>query len=342
MTAFGSNAVNRVATDRELQHALVSEAARAPSVHNVQPARWRFEPNGGVRLFRATRRVLPTADPSGHDVRLSLGAAWEGLSIALSRCGLALTEPEPLSANAGPDLAPIVHARLVASHNGEDRLATWVEKRRSYRGTFQRTSPEVLERLEAFRADDVSFTDPSASLAPFAAMYDHANYAFLTNPAYQDELYQWLRLERSHRDWGRDGINADCLALSASERWVASVAFRPRVFRRLVHVGIGRMLVSEAAQIRSAAALLLFVPERSLSEFAVGRRFYRLWLELTALGLSLAPMSALADSPESAAALSEMHGIPASRRLANVFRVGTPPPRGVARSPRLPVGELLV
>ncbi len=341
MTAFASIAVTRVAADRELQRALVSEAARAPSVHNVQPARWRFEPNGLVRLFRAPRRVLPAADPSGHDVRLSLGATWEGLSIALSRRGLALTEPEPFSANAGLDLAPVAHARVVAAHDGEDPLANWVEKRRSYRGPFQRTAPEVLERLQAFRADDVRLSDPSVSLAPFAAMYDSANYTFLADPAYHDELYQWLRLKRSHRDWARDGINADCLALSAPERWVASVAFRPRVFRRLVHLRVGRTLVSEAAQIRSAAALLLFVPERSLSDFTVGRRFYRLWLELTALGLSLAPMSALADSPGSAAVLSDMHRVPASRRLVNVFRLGTPP-AGVARSPRLPVDELLV
>jgi len=53
-------------------------------------------------------------------------------------------------------------------------------------------------------------------------------------------------------------------------------------------------------------------------------------------------MSALADSPSTRDWLCREHGVPESRRLANVFRVGGVPPGGAARSPRLPVDELLV
>ena len=50
------------------QRAVVAEASRAPSVHNVQPARWRFV-DDSVVLFRAIDRALPVADPTGHAPR---------------------------------------------------------------------------------------------------------------------------------------------------------------------------------------------------------------------------------------------------------------------------------
>ena len=58
--------------------ALVDEGRRAPSVHNIQPARWAALEPGVLALRADPARTLPIADPSGHDVRVSLGAAWEG------------------------------------------------------------------------------------------------------------------------------------------------------------------------------------------------------------------------------------------------------------------------
>ena len=73
--------------DADLARELVSEAALAPSVHNVQPARWTTAPGDVLVLLRAVDRALPAADPSGHDVRISLGAALEGASLAASGRG---------------------------------------------------------------------------------------------------------------------------------------------------------------------------------------------------------------------------------------------------------------
>ena len=92
-------------------------------------------------------------------------------------------------------------------------------------------------------------------------------------------------------------------------------------------------MISEAAQIRSASALLLFTPRRDLGDFDMGRLFYRRSLEIAALGAGMVPMSALADSPAARERLGREHGIPADRRLANVLRVGGVPPGGAARSP---------
>jgi nitroreductase len=328
--------------DRATQRALVAEAARAPTVHNVQPARWRFGADGRVVLYRAVDRVLPVADPTGHDVRVSLGAAWEGMSIALSRRGLGLAERE-LAGNAEEADGRIAAASAwLVEGAAPDPLADFVEARRSYRGKFLPLSAEVLRRLTTIGGGDVRWMTDAARLPELARLYDEAGWSFVREPAYHAELYRWMRLSPAHPDWARDGLNAECMALSGVERAAASVLLRPRVFGALKRLGAARAVISEAAQIRSASAILLFTPRRDVGDFDVGRLFYRLWLQVASLGAGMVPMSALADSASARERLGREHGIPADRRLANVLRVGGVPPGAAARSPRLPVDELLV
>lgn len=327
----------------DTQRALVREAGRAPSVHNIQPARWRFESSGDVLLFRAVDRRLPIADPAGHDVALSLGAAFEGMSLALSRIGYTLGAPiEELRAQA-VRCTPVVRAH-VSRGGGVDLLAPFVDARRTYRGRFAPLPKTGANRamLEALAAPDVRIVMEPADLAAIAAMHDDATWRFESQPRYHAELWSWLRLSRRDPRYRRDGLTADCLGLSALEREAARILLRPASFVLLARLGLARHLVAESAQVRSAAALLLFTPRATDTPFVAGRRLYRLWLEITATGLSAAPMSASADDPATRDELTRRYGIPSSHRLANVLRIGPPPSAGVPKSPRLPVTELLV
>ncbi|HEX8272649.1 MAG TPA: hypothetical protein VF615_08345 [Longimicrobiaceae bacterium] len=326
----------------DVQRALVEEAGRAPTVHNVQPARWRFGADGTVTLLRAAGRELPVADPTGHDLRVSLGAAWEGMSLALSRHGLALSAPTLFDvAPVAGGLAPVAEGHI-AEGAAEDPLAAQVEARRSFRGRFDPVPADVLRRLETVGGDDARYVTEPAAIRAAAGLYDDAAWGFVGRPEYHAELHRWMRLSPRHPDWGRDGLNAECMALSGVERAAASVLLRPRVFGVLKRFGLAKPVISEAAQTRSASALLLFTPARDASDFDVGRRFYRLWLEVAALGLAMVPMSALSDSPEARERICREHGVPTDRRLANVLRVGRVPAGGAARSPRLPAEEVLV
>lgn len=331
---------------RAEQLELVRFAARAPSVHNVQPARWRFRAGGEVQLYRVLERALPVADPSGRDVRQSLGAAFEGLALALSLRGLALGPPAfvvPGSADAPAGLEPVATAR-VTSGGAADPLAGFVERRRAFRGRFEPASEAELAALRAHFADaaDVCLVEGAPALAALARRHDRASHGFLARPDYGREFHRWCRYTRAHPDYGRDGLNGECLALSAPERAAASVLMRPGVFALLERIGLGRVLVSEAAPIRSAAAVLLFCPRRGLDPFEVGRRFHRLWLELTALGLHACPLSALADEESEGAALAREHGLDSGHVLVNALRVGPVRHARVPESPRLPPHECLL
>ena len=342
-----SNAGERIAAIApELQRALVEEASLAPSVHNVQPARWRFGDDGWLACFHDRERSLPHGDPTGRDIRVSIGAAVEGMAIAAGRNGYALEvhhwgdDPERVRL-PGP-LAPPAGMRVVAalrlSAGGTiDPLAAAVPVRHSWRGPFER----ARERAPRVASEDLIVIDETHGDL-VARIHDAATWHFERQPAYHAELWKWLRLSPRHRNWSRDGLNADALALSRVERTAASLLLRPRVFALLGRLGVARFLVSESAVVRSAAAFLVFAPPAALDDWTVGRRFYRAWLEATAAGLSLAPMSALADWEVARAKIVELATVPADRRVVNVFRTGRAPASRELRRARIPAAEMLV
>lgn len=61
-------------------------AVRAPSVHNVQPWRWRIA-HRSVHLYLDPARALPSTDPDTRDLVLSCGAALHHLSVAFAALG---------------------------------------------------------------------------------------------------------------------------------------------------------------------------------------------------------------------------------------------------------------
>jgi len=327
------------------QHALAAEAARAPSVHNVQPARWRFLGGDGLALFRARERAIPVADPGGHDLWASLGAAWEGMRIALSRQALTLDTPvltgdglSALDAAAGCD--PVARATFVSGAT-LDADADFVTTRRAWRGTFARPPGDFARRIGTLPSDDVVVLTDQRLIGEIAGWHDDATVGFLRQRAQFEELRSWLRLTPRDPRWHRDGLTADALALGAAERRAARLVMRWPVLRVLRSVGLDRMFASEAAQVRSAAALIAYAPDASLTSFEAGRRFYRLWLALERAGLAACPMSAVCDDPATRARVTDAFGLPAERRLRFLLRTGVAQ-RMPAASPRLPAGELLV
>jgi hypothetical protein len=321
----------------EVIHDVVTLASRAPSVHNIQPARWRFH-DDSLTLFKDIGRCLPVADPTGHDVDMSLGAAFEGMCLALSQVNLALNDiayaPDEYAAHCAPVLRATMREGVT-----EDPLATHVVQRRSFRGTFAPVSDRDVEMIRTVEADDAIVVGDRPSVGVIARAHDLAAWRFESNPAYHEELWAWLRLS-SRASF--DGLTADCLALSDVERVAARALLAPAVFRQLSRAGIARKLISEAAQVNSASALVVFAPPRGATAFDAGRRFYRLWLELTAFGFFAVPMSASADDPETNAAIARLVDVPGERRIANVLRVGRTGDAVPAVSPRIPASDLLV
>lgn len=324
---------------------LIAFAGRAPSAHNCQPARFRFHEDGTVTVFEDLRRRLPVADPEGRDSLIGVGAAVEGLSLALGDAGLSLdpivTEPRT-QAGAEGMLRPAFRG-TICEGGRSDALARFVMTRHTYRARFGPVpAPELGALRDELPADSVVWIDQANDIRDVAVLQDRCSHEFMSRPDYQEEVYHWTRFSPRDRRWERDGLTSDCLALPRWQWRIAGALFQPAVFRLLDRAGIAGSLISERSQTRSASAVVILHRPRDEQPIETGRLFYRLWLAISAGGLAACPMSALGDSPRGAAALRDRFGIPDDRAVVNVFRVGRARPGEVHISRRLPAAELLV
>lgn len=328
--------------DRALLEELLAEARLAPSVHNIQPTRWRLVNEDTLLLLEDITRRLPAADPSGHDVRLSHGAAIEGLSLALGRRGLRIAEVEPVGEPvASGGLQPV--ARIALAAGGQpDGLADFVSARASWRGGFRPFDQAGEAALYMFSAmaGDVQLVRGTDSIDAIARLADEAGFHFLCDDAHRAELLYWMRLSRSDPSYERDGLSAEAMAMPGVVAFGTSFVLGP-LFPLLRRLGLAATLASERGKFANSAVALFHRPEGE-DLLATGRAFYRAWLMMTAQGLAACPVSVLADWPVSNALLVERNSLPAGRRLVSVFRIGLTPSRPDRWRARLPVSELIV
>lgn len=321
----------------------VALAARAPSAHNVQPARWRLR-GERLELWEEPARWLAAGDPSGRDASIGLGMAWEGLHLAAGADGWTLGEPQYDVATYPPGASPRrrASARLEAG-GAADPLAAFVAARHCCRQVFPAASADQRQRIEDVFAThaDIALPAPADALGGFAAAHQRASIELLRDRAVGAELYSWLRLSPRHPDAARDGLDAACLGLGPLEALGGRVMMRPTIAALLARIGLGGLLVDEAAKTRSAAAIAVLAVPPGVDDFEAGRRWYRFWLALAGARFAAVPMSALVDTAAGREALASLQPLPAGWRGINVMRIG-PAPAALPASARLPAGELLV
>lgn len=315
---------------------LVADASASPSVHNVQPARWRIEGDTLV-LFEDLSRRLAVGDPTGNDAGLSLGAAAEGLVIAATAYGLRTN----LMRSEGQDGLLRQVARLSFSEGaGRDPLVDVLSCRASWRSGFEAPSDADRKAAAEIAAPDCLIVSGPDDITSLAAQFDRSSYLFIRDNGFRAELRGWMRLKRKHPNWQRDGLNADAMKLSAIEAFGASAVLGV-LFRPLAAMGLARPLLAEAKAFENAAGLALFHRPVGEDPFDSGRRFHRLWLEIDAAGFGANVLAAMADDKPTAKQIAERYGIAPGHRLVSAFRFGRRDGEGFAPA-RLPIEELLV
>jgi hypothetical protein len=316
---------------------LVAEAALAPSVHNVQPARWRQEGDAAL-LFEDPSMRLPAGDPQGWDAGMSLGAACEGMALAASAAGLA-TRVEPVEGTYGQLR---LCARITfAPGAAPDPLAAHVAARRSWRGAFAPATAADRAAAAALAARDAAVIADASVIAEVAHLSDAASHGFLRQPEFRAELLSWMRLSPAHPRWGVDGLNAAAMALGPLER-LAAGAVLGTAFRLLDTLGLAAPLLADRVKTQGAAAILILHRPEVETAFDCGRAFYRAWLGIEAAGFGAAVMAALSDDARAAARLWTMTGLPDRCRIVTAFRIGRRPAHTPVPRARRAVEELLV
>lgn len=299
---------------------VVAEANQAPSVHNAQPARWRLRKDV-IEIGADLRLTLPQADPDGHAIGLSCGAAVEATVLACKARGLIVHVVDHWADNdrhtwRGHRLA----AQIYLSEDGApDGLYDQLPLRFTWRGPFVTGPP----RLFGWSRTDTTLVLDAPTRTWLAECNDLASHAILNRAPFRRELLSWMRLDPAHPRWGADGLSAAALQMPRDVARKLRFGFGP-AWSLLRMFGATKQMIAEKDVTLTAPVIAAFHVPRETTDTQAGRAYLRLWLEATRLGFAGWPMAALTDYAPVRDDITRRLNITSDRRLVQLIRFGKP------------------
>lgn len=325
------------AFDRPLFQAVVDVACRAPSIHNTQP--WLWEAGAQNLDLRADRsRQLSVADPDGHSLLISCGAALALTELALRADGWRVTTrrlPDP----ADPDLlARFSDPQRVDPTVEDEQAVAAALRRRSDRRPFASDSlaEETVEVLRAAAAGDgvyVHFPIRDDEKLNLAVAVSWADRVERDDVAYIAEMQRWIH---------DDEVHTDGVPLTAVPRIEPGHPRHTDVPLRDFEIGLsGRALIAQDVDEHPLIAVVLSGSDSPLEQLQAGEAMMRLMIRAELLGIATCSLSQAVDLlafRSRVQALMDWQGYPQMMlRLGTPIGWGDPP----VRTPRRPVASVL-
>lgn len=317
----------------------LSVAVRAPSIHNTQPWVWRLQ--AGELTLRADRsRQLAVADPDGHSLLLSCGAAMHLTELALRAAGWQV-ETAVLPDPADPDVLARFRATGRGTSGGPlgDEVAAAM-RRRSDRRPFaaQELSADVVEAVQAAAAGPgarVDFPKREDERIDLAVAVSWADRVQRDDEAYKAEMNRWLRDPDVHALV--DGVPADAIPhVPADSPRHTDVPLRD------FEMGItGQQLIERDVDERPLIAVVLTDFDRPGDHLEAGRAMMRLMIAAELNGVSSCPLSQAVDFAEFRSRVQRVMGWVGYPQM--MLRLGYPAAStaDLVRTPRRPVADVL-
>ncbi len=265
---------------------IVELACRAPSVHNTQPWLWRAE-GTRVRLYADRRRQLRHADPDARTLVLSCGAALHHAQVAAAGLGWQATVercPDP----DDPDLLATLHLDPVRVVPAAEALLEALQSRSTDRRRFT-SWPLPVERLErlAARASEwgalvIPVVDPARRVRvdPIIRRADEIQRG---DREYVAEAAPWVGAQ------GPEGIPASSIPEPNPHR--------PAMPSRYQQGALADPRGEPTEFVDGLVALATLEDDRP-SWLRAGETLSALWLATVQQGLSLLPLSQVAEVPQ--------------------------------------------
>jgi nitroreductase len=296
---------------------LVRLAILAANAYNTQPWKFRLEDQKAGILPDFTRQTA-VVDPDGHHIFVSLGCATENLVIA----GKALGRVSEVAIGAGKK--PQIEISWSPAPPVWQAPYQAIPLRQSTRSIYNGQSISSAEKgmlAAAAQEADVSvlfFTEP-ADREAIPEFMIQGNSAQMDDPAFVQELADWIRFSPASAIETGDGLFAACSGNPVLPDWIGPTLFGV-VFRKAAENDKYR------DQIRSSAGIAVFVGDRADPEhwIRVGRSLQRFALQATALGIRNAHVNQPIEVPSVRPEFARWLGMP-DLRPDLVIRFGRAP-----------------
>lgn len=302
--------------------ALEPDFWRAPSAHNTQPWLLRYG-YSAAEIGWDPECALPAGDPTGRDLRLSLGAFAETCLIVCADAGLAVGF-RPAFDESARRIGYLVPA---AVRYATEFTTADVRRRTSGRVTYQpgHLDGRILARLNDIAGDGRVRQLPCRQLS---SLLRAADLHMFGTPSVARELRRWLRLTPRDPRYEQDGLAYQALGMSRPEALaLATVLARP-VYPALRRIGLPQLLAAASRGLLDydGDVLVLVGPPEcdQAGQVEMGRVLMRHWLTLAALGYVTHPLSQIIDFAGTRWRLAQSLGIDDPGRLLNLARIGHP------------------
>lgn len=199
---------------RESIDFLVATAARAPSVHNIQPWTFAYTADGTLELRIDPDRNLPIADPNARELVVSCGAALLNLRLAVRQLQL-----QPVVETTAWADDPLLLARVRAvpapgPSADEHVLIEAIPRRHTHRGTFTdeclpADRRDALAAAAAVEGAWLRYLDKSTQLVGLTALARAADAAQHADTDWRAEMALWTPAPGERR---RDGVPVEAYA----------------------------------------------------------------------------------------------------------------------------------
>jgi nitroreductase len=325
--------------DRASVEAALAVAVRAPSIHNTQPWIWRLGPDGLV--LRADRsRQLAVADPDGHSLLVSCGAALHLTEVALRAQGWQIETtllPDAADRDALAGFRPSGRGEPDPQATEEAEAAL---RRRSDRRPFaaRPVPPDEAEELQSIASDAsarVHFPTQEDQRIDLAVAVSWADRVERDDEAYKAEMNRWVRDPEVH-------AMADGVPLGAIPHVPAESPRHADVPLRDFEVGVtGKLLIDRDVDEKPIIGVVLTDFDNPIDHLQAGRAMMRLMIAAEQRGLSTCPLSQAVDFAAFRTRVQRVMGWVGHPQI--MLRVGYPsqPVSELVHTPRREPGAVL-
>lgn len=320
-------------------------AILAPNPHNRQPWRIRLDGSDGATLSCDLDRRLPQTDPFDRQITIGFGTFLEVARIAAAQRGHVIDITHFPDGEPAPrlDARPVARLKFRADPGvARDPLFAAIRRRHTNRELFE-TAPPASGRLAAVAAGEAQASGHPALMAKLRQITEAAIVAEVTTPRTWQESVDVFRIGAREVDANPDGLAAHGPMMEALS--ATGILTRPNLSdTNSTAFKSGLDSVRGPYGSVPAAIWIATAGNSRAEQLDAGRRYVRVHLRATLMGLAMHPLSqSLQEYPEVAGHYAEVHrllGVVAPARLQMLARIGKAPQVGPA--PRWPLEKHLV